>query len=83
MLCKLHNGVEIKLLVKVLFLVLFIAIKAIKITIKNLNKSLYQECMKYGFCFSDNGVISQKDLWKDGIHQLENGRVIVANNLIN
>ena len=35
---------------------------------QNLKKSLYEECMKYGFCFIDNGVISEKDLLKDGIH---------------
>ena len=39
--------------------------------------------MKYGFYFIDNGAISKKDLWKDGIHLIESGRVIVANNLIN
>ena len=41
-----------------------------------------KECMKYG-CFIDNGAVSEKDLWKDGIHLIESGRVIVANNLIN
>ena len=39
--------------------------------------------MKYGFCFIDNGVISKKNLWKDGIHLIGNSRVIVANNFIN
>ena len=38
--------------------------------------------MKYGFCFIDNGAISEKNLWKDGRHQLENGRVIFVNDLI-
>ena len=38
--------------------------------------------MKYGFCFIDNGAISE-DLWKDGIHLTESGSVIVANSLIN
>ena len=52
-------------------------------TTQNLNKSLYEECRKYGFCFIDNGAVSEKDLWKDGIHLIESGRVIVANNLIN
>ena len=52
-------------------------------TIQNLNKSLYEECRKYGFCFIDNGAVSEKDLWKDGIHLIESVRVIVANNLIN
>ena len=37
-------------------------------TMQNLKKSLYEECMKYGFCFIDNGTISEKDLLKDGIH---------------
>ena len=52
-------------------------------TIKNLNKSLYEEFVKYGFCFIDNGAISENDLSKDGIHLIESGRVIVANNFIN
>ena len=39
--------------------------------------------MKYDFCFIDNGAISEKDLWKDGIHLTESGSVIVANSLIN
>ena len=51
-------------------------------TIQNLNKSLYKECMKYGFCFIDNAAVSEKALWKDGIHLVESGRVTVANNLI-
>ena len=51
-------------------------------TIQNLNKSLYKECMKYGFCFIDNGAVSETDLWKDGIHLIDIARVIVANNLI-
>ena len=49
---------------------------------QNLNKSLYKECMKYGFCFIDNGAVSEKDLWKDEIHLMESGRVTVASNLI-
>ena len=51
-------------------------------TIQNLNKGLYKECMKYGFCFIDNGAVSETDLWKDGIHLIDIARVIVANNLI-
>ena len=39
--------------------------------------------MKYGLCFVDNGVISKKIFWKDGIHLTGNSRVIVANNFIN
>ena len=51
--------------------------------IQKLNKKLYQERMKYSFCFIENGAISEKDLWKDGIHLIESGRVVVANSLIN
>ena len=39
--------------------------------------------MKYGFCFINKGAFSKKDLWKDGIHLTESGRVIVANNFTN
>ena len=39
--------------------------------------------MKYGFCFINNGAFSKKDLWKNGIHLIESGRVIVANNFTN
>ena len=34
--------------------------------------------MKYGFCFIDNGIILVKDLWKDGIHLIESGRIKTA-----
>ena len=51
-------------------------------TIENLNKSLYEECMEYGFCFIDNGAFSEKDLWNDGLHLIESGRFIVAHNFI-
>ena len=51
-------------------------------TIQNLNKNLYEKGMKYGFCFIDNGAISERDLWKDEIYLSEGGRVIFANNLI-
>ena len=29
-------------------------------TIQNLHKRLYEECVKYGFYFLDNGAISEK-----------------------
>ena len=34
--------------------------------------------MKYGFCFIDNRIILVKDLWKDGIHLIESGRIKTA-----
>ena len=37
--------------------------------------------MKYGFYFIDHGAVSDKD-WKDRMHLIESGRVIVANNII-
>ena len=36
-----------------------------------------------GFNFVDNGAVSEIDLWTDGIHMTENGKRIIANNLIN
>ena len=83
MLLKLHNDLEIEVLVKFFVSGIVYCTRVRYKTIKNLNKSLYEECMKYGFCFIDNGTVSEKDLWKDGIHLTESGRVIVANNLIN
>ena len=51
-------------------------------TIQSRNKSFYGECMKYDFCFIDNGVISEEDLWKNEIDLIGSGKVIAANNLI-
>ena len=31
----------------------------------------------------DNGTVSEIDLWTDGIHMIESGKRIIANNLIN
>ena len=50
--------------------------------IRNLNGLLYNVCTKYGFHFVDNGAVSKCDLWKDGIHLLETGKIIIANNFI-
>ena len=50
--------------------------------IRNLNGLLYNACTKYGFHFVDNGAVSKCDLWKDGIHLLETGKAIIANNFI-
>ena len=51
--------------------------------IDSLNQLLYEECIKFGFTFVNNGAVSQNNLWKDGIHLLQSGRQIVANILIN
>ena len=50
--------------------------------IRNLNGLLYNVCSKYGFHFVDNGAVSKCDLWKDGIHLLETGKVIIVNKFI-
>lgn len=38
--------------------------------------------LKYVFYFVDNGAVSKKKLWSDGVHKAENGRVIIENGLI-
>ena len=50
--------------------------------IPNLNDLLYNACTKYVFHFVDNNAVSKCDPWKDGIHLLETGKVIIANNFI-
>ena len=48
----------------------------------NLNGLLHNACTRYGFHFVDNGAVSKCELWKDGIHLLETGKLIIANNFI-
>ena len=43
---------------------------------------MFNACTKYGFHFVDNGAVSKCHLWKDGIHLLKTGKVIVANNFM-
>ena len=52
-------------------------------SIQQLNGLLFNECRKNGFKFVDNGAVSEIDLWTDGIHMIESGKRIIANNLIN
>ena len=40
-------------------------------------------CCNNGFFFINNGRVSESDFWTDGIHLLERGQRIIANNLIN
>ena len=51
--------------------------------IQKLNGLLLNECAKYGFHLVDNGAVSKDNLWRDGVHLVENGKVIIANNLLN
>ena len=48
--------------------------------IRNLNGLLHDACTKYGLHFVDNDDVSRCDLCKDGIHFLETGKAIIANN---
>ena len=47
-----------------------------------LNNLLHEECVKNGFYFIDNSGVTERDLWKDGIHMVESGKCLVANNFI-
>ena len=51
--------------------------------LQQLNGLLFDECRRNGFKFVDNGAVSEIDLWTDGIHMIESGKRIIANNLIN
>ena len=37
-------------------------------------------CNKLGVCYVDNRNIKRKHLWKDCLHLVESGKVILANN---
>ena len=37
---------------------------------------------KLGICCIDNRNIRRKHLWKDGLHLIESGKVILANNFL-
>ena len=39
-------------------------------------------CNKLGICYVDNRNIRMKHLWKDGLHLVESGKVILANNFL-
>ena len=45
-------------------------------SIQQLNDLLFDKCWKNGFKFVDNGVVSEIDLWTDGIHMIESGKCI-------
>ena len=51
-------------------------------SIQQLNNLLFDECPRNGFKFIDNGAVSEIDLWTDGIHTIESGKLIIANNFI-
>ena len=52
-------------------------------SIQQLNGLLFNEWRRNGLKFVANGIVSEIDLWTDGIHMIESGKRIIANNLIN
>ena len=40
---------------------------------------MLNECKKYGFHLVDNGAVSKENLWRDGVHPVESGKLISAN----
>ena len=53
------------------------------VLIQRSNRAPYDECRGHGFTFVDNCVVTENDLSIDGIHLLESGKRIIANNLMN
>ena len=47
-----------------------------------LNNLLHEECVKNGIYFIDNSAVTERDFWKDGVHMVESGKCLVANNFI-
>ena len=50
--------------------------------IKKVNFLLNLLCKENGFTYIDNSNIGESDLWEDGLHLLESGKVKLANNYI-
>ena len=51
--------------------------------LQQLNGLLFDEWRRNGFKFVNNGAVSKSHLWTHGIHMIESGKRIIANNLIN
>ena len=49
---------------------------------KKVNEKIVDMCKKNGIVFIDNGNISNMDLYQDGLHLLERGKCLLANNFI-
>ena len=47
------------------------------------NGLLFDECRRTGFKLVDNGEVSDNDLWTDDKQMIQNGKRIIANDLIN
>ena len=50
--------------------------------IKKVNEKIVDLCKKNGIVFIDNGNISNMDLYQVGLHLLERGKCLLANNFI-
>ena len=50
--------------------------------VKKVNEKILDMCKKNGIVFIDNGNISNMDLYQDGLHLLERGKCLLANNFI-
>ena len=50
--------------------------------IKKVNEKIADMCKKNSIVFTDNGNISNVDLYQDGLQLLERGKCLLANNFI-
>ena len=46
------------------------------------NNFLHEEYVKNGFYFIDNSAVTERDLWKDGVHMVKCSKYLIANNFI-
>ena len=50
--------------------------------INRVNNDLKQNCDVQGFIYINNSEIFENDIWRDDLHLLESGKIILANNFI-
>ena len=50
--------------------------------ISNLNNQLKEICKANTYIFIDNSNITERHLWRDGIHLNDRGKYILANNVL-
>ena len=50
---------------------------------KEVNMLLKDMCVKEGFYYLDNDNVTFDKLYKDGVHLVENGSIVLANNILN
>lgn len=59
------------------------SVEAEMLKVDEVNKMVKDLCIKEGFEFIDNSFIGKQFLWKDGIHLLNDGTTLLANNILN